>query len=78
MSWNAAQILKSIKNGTNHSKYTKYFIWKTPDGAEVWLAEDTAFMTVEKDNKKLFADNIKLKAGEMQTIERIILRHLLK
>jgi len=78
MSWNAAQILQSVKNGTHHSKYGKYFIWHTSEGAEVWLSEDTAWLTVEKENKKLFADNIKLKAGEMQTIERIILRKLLK
>lgn len=84
MSWNAATILKSIKNGTQHRKSNGYLTWNTET---MQMSLNTSgvsglgyFLTIRMwaaPHTMMFQDFVQLKPGEIQTCERIILRKLL-
>ena len=83
MSWNAVQILRSIKNSVWVRYDGQYFRWQTAEGREVSLkrvsyTDIDRFVVVREGAIVVFSDYVNVKEGEVETIERIVLKKLLR
>ena len=80
MSWNACQILASIKNGTNLSFSGQFFRWTTANGTKVVLKESCEQWGHWCDVRGpgvAFNDFVQLKEGDIATVKRIFLKKAL-